>query len=148
MSGCYIYIKFLSPLAHSGKWSRNVIFKTTLARMTFLLAPKRKRVIFCIESIYVHNTLSLARFGQLLFLGLVQNTCPNLTFTCPGQSGKCLCSTLTMLYLHFLVFQGSGSIGLGSKLLLHTVCSSYRCIFFTLVACLSNNQCTQDCFER
>ena len=47
--------------------------------MTFLLAPKRKRVIFCIEKLYVHNTLlacpiswsfkMLARILVLLALG-------------------------------------------------------------------------------
>ena len=42
----------------------------------------------------LHNTLLACPIRQLLFLNVFQCACPNLTFTCPGQSGKCLCSTL------------------------------------------------------
>ena len=58
--------------------------------MTVLLAPKRKKVIFCIESqIGSQYTFCLSDLGNCYLLSF-QNACPNLTFTCPGQSGKVL----------------------------------------------------------
>ena len=65
-----------------------------LARMTFLLALKEKELFFCIEKSYGHNILSACPIWATVI--------PNLTFTCPGQSGKCTCSTLLTLYLLWL----------------------------------------------
>ena len=61
--------------------------------MTFLLAPKRKRLIFVLKVVCPQYTSSLPDSGYCYFQ-VFQNACPNLTFACPGQSGKCLCSTL------------------------------------------------------
>ena len=58
--------------------------------MTFLLAPRRKRVNFCIEScMYVHNTLLACLFGQLFFLGL-SKCLPKPDFYLPRAIGKVL----------------------------------------------------------
>ena len=82
--------KFLSPLAHLGKQSKNLM-KKHLPKWHLYLSPKEKELFF-IESRMSTTHFWLAWFGQLLFLGLFQNACPNLIFTCPGQSGKCFCS--------------------------------------------------------
>ena len=61
--------------------------------MIFLLAPKRKRLFFVLKVVRPHYTFSSPDSGNCFFL-VFQNACPDLTLTCPGQSGKCLCSTL------------------------------------------------------
>ena len=91
--------------------------------MTFLLAPKGKRVFyFCIESYTCPwYTFTLPDLSNCFFL-VFQNACRNLTFTCPRKSGKCFCSTLMhfklvhlfiWLVLHFdwLFFQRIGTSG-------------------------------------
>ena len=62
-----------------------------------VLAPERKRVIFInfLKVLCPQCTFSLPDSGTCYFL-VFQNAGPDLTFTCPGQSGKCLCSTLTV----------------------------------------------------
>ena len=69
----------------------------TLARVTFLLAPERKRVIsyVVLKVICPQCTVNLSDLGNCYFL-VSQNACPNLTFSCPRQLGKCLCSTLVI----------------------------------------------------
>ena len=61
--------------------------------MTFFSCPKRKKSYFFFVNWKLYTcpqyTFSYVRFGQLLFLGL-SNSCLNVTFICPGQSGKCL----------------------------------------------------------
>ena len=83
--------KFLSPLAHSGKLSTKLMKNTCLNDI--LLAPERKRkklfVVLKDMSTIDLYTFSLPNSGNCYFL-VFQNACPNLTFTCPGQAGKCL----------------------------------------------------------
>ena len=79
------------------------LIKRTLVRMPVLLAPKRKRVIFVLNIVCPQYTFCfcLPDSGNCYFL-VFQNACPNLTFTCPEQSGKCLCSTLQLcLFIFF-----------------------------------------------
>ena len=89
---CFVLFNFIDY------WYNKISDITTLAWMTFLIAPKRKIVIFLYwKSSYVlcisQCTLSLPDLGNCYFL-VFQNACSNLTYTCPGQSGTCLCSTL------------------------------------------------------
>ena len=60
--------KFLSPLAHLGKQSTN--FMKNTCPNYILTCPSRKRAILCIESCMPTMHFQLAKFGQLLFLGL------------------------------------------------------------------------------
>ena len=71
--------------------------------MTILLASKRKQVIYVLKVVHVcpQYTFSLPDSANFYFL-VFQNTCPNLTFTCPGHSGKCLCSTLC-IHVYFVI---------------------------------------------
>ena len=62
--------------------------------MTFSLAPKEKELLFVLKVVCPQYTSSLPDSGNCYFL-VFQNACPNQTFTCPRQSGKCLCSTLS-----------------------------------------------------
>ena len=61
--------------------------------MTVLLVPKRKRVIFVLKVVCPQYTFSLPYSGNCYFL-VFQIACPNLTLTCPGQSGKLLYSAM------------------------------------------------------
>ena len=84
--------KFLSTLAHSGKYSTNLT-KSTCLNDIFTCPQKKKSNCFVLKVVCPRYTFSLPESGNCYFL-VFQNDCPNLTFTCPGQSGKCLCSTL------------------------------------------------------
>ena len=81
LTGCYMHFYHHLPT--------NLIKK--LAWMTFLLAPKSH--FFVLKVVCPQYTFSLPDSGYCYFL-VFQNACPNLIFICPGQSGKCLCSTL------------------------------------------------------
>ena len=86
---------YVSFNLHLPIWASKVkkLWKT-LARMTSLLAPKRTCFLFFYWKSYVRNTLlsfSWPDSGNCYFL-VFQNACTNLTFNCPGQSGKCLCT--------------------------------------------------------
>ena len=61
--------------------------------MTFLLVPKEKYLFFVLKVLCTQCSFSLPDSGNCYFL-VFQNACPNLTFTCPGQLGKCFGSTL------------------------------------------------------
>ena len=61
--------------------------------MTFYLPPIEKSFLFLLIVVCPQYTFSLPILGNCYFL-VFQNACPNMTFTCPGKSGKCLCSTL------------------------------------------------------
>ena len=65
--------------------------------------PKKTKVISCkLKVVCPQYTFSLPDLGISYFL-VFQNACRNLTFTCPEQLGKCLCSTLHVvnkLYQH------------------------------------------------
>ena len=52
--------------------------------MTFLLALKGKD-FFVLKVVCLQYNFSLPDLGNCYFL-VFQNACPNLTFTCPGQS--------------------------------------------------------------
>ena len=52
------------------------------------------RLTFWLQ-LYPQYTFSLPDSGNCYFF-VFQNSCPNLTFTCPGQSGKLLCSILLL----------------------------------------------------
>ena len=59
----------------------------------YLPQKKGKKVIFVLKVVCPQYTFCLPNSGYCYFL-VFQNACPNLTSTCPRQSGKCLCSTL------------------------------------------------------
>ena len=75
------------------RYDFEIIIELVLFKSLFLFAPKRKRVIFVLKIICPQYTFSLPDLGNSYF-SVFQNACPNLTFTCPGQSGMCLWSTL------------------------------------------------------
>ena len=67
--------------------------------------PHKEIQLFFVLNVYVHNILLACNYYILVF----QDACPNRTFTCPWQSGKCLFSTLirallqnSSLYTFFL----------------------------------------------
>ena len=75
--------------------SKVQIWWKTLAQMAFLLAPKRKRVTFCIESRMSTRHFQLARFGQLFFRGLSKCLPESWLLLAPGnQASAYKCSTL------------------------------------------------------
>ena len=61
--------------------------------MTFLLPLNEKDLFFVLKVMCPQCTFSLPESGNCYFL-IVQNAGLNLTFTCLGQLGRCLCSTL------------------------------------------------------
>ena len=44
--------------------------------------------------LYVYNTLLACPIRATVIFWSFKHACPNLTFTCPRQSDKCICSTL------------------------------------------------------
>ena len=83
--------KFLSPLAHWGKWQVRLknLMKNTCPNVIFTSCPKKiYELFFVLKVVCPQYTFSLPDSGNWYLL-VFQNACPNLTFTCPGQSGKC-----------------------------------------------------------
>ena len=100
-AGCYI-----SFYHHLSIWASKVQKKNTCPNDFYL--PQREKSPFCIEShmsiiLYTNSLPDLGNCYSLIF----QNTCPNLTFTCPGQSGKYLCSTLSSCIQKAYIFSAN-----------------------------------------
>ena len=79
----------------------NILFSLLLESFfiilfSFLSSPSYLNNLYCIVFIVLkvvsQSTLCLPESGNCYSL-VFQNACPNLTCTCPRQSGKCLCST-------------------------------------------------------
>ena len=101
LSGCYISFYHHLPI----RASKVQIQWKTLARLTFLLAPKRERVIiiFVLKVVCPQYTLTCSLpISDYCYFFVFKSACLNLTFTCPGQSGKCLCSTLLLEFIHHM----------------------------------------------
>ena len=89
--GCYL--RFLSPLAHSGKYNTNIM-KNTCPNDNFT-CPHKKKKKKCIESHYVHNNFLYCPIWATVIFWYLKMLARVWRLLAPGKClGKCLCSTL------------------------------------------------------
>ena len=98
--GCYIKVCITTCPFGIVKYKFN---EKHLPNLHFHLPPKEKELFFVLKVVHVPQyTFSLPDSGNCFF-SVFQNACPNLKFTCPGQSGKCLSIAPCILVFLFVL---------------------------------------------